>query len=75
MTREEIIKAHPEGKEDEDGFYILPDGDYFDPFGFYFDENGFDEQGGSYDNQGYYRAGEARPMVLTREEVEKLGTG
>jgi hypothetical protein len=50
MSKEEIMKQHPDGKEDEDGFYVLKDGDFFDPFGFYFDVDGFDVTGGSYDN-------------------------
>lgn len=61
LSKEEILKSHPDGEEDEDGFYMLKDGDFFDPFGYYFDVNGFDVTGGSYDNQGYYRAGEERP--------------
>jgi hypothetical protein len=54
---------------------MLPDGDFYDPFGFYFDVNGFDATGGSYDNQGYYMRGEDRPLVMTREEIEKIGNG
>lgn len=75
LTKEEIEKEYPDGKFDEDGFYLLKDGDFFDPFGFYFDTNGFDAEGGSYDNQGYYRRGEVRPIVMTRDEIEKLDLG
>ena len=66
---------HPDGKEDDDGFYVLKDGDFYDPFGYYFDVEGLDVTGGSYDAQGYYISGTElaiRPLILTKEEIEKL---
>jgi len=66
------LEQHPEAKEDVDGFFMLKDGDFYDPFGFYFDVNGIDEEGGSYDNQGYYRLGDNRPLLMAKEEIEKL---
>lgn len=30
----------PDGKFDEDLFYVMGDGAFYDPFGFYFDKNG-----------------------------------
>ena len=75
LSKEEIKQLHPDGKEDDDGFYVLKDGDFYDPFGYYFDVEGLDVTGGSYDAQGYYISGTElaiRPLILTKEEIEKL---
>lgn len=50
FTKEEIEKEHPDGKYDEDGFFVLPDGSSYDKEGYYFDAEGYDEFGGYYEN-------------------------
>ena len=54
---EQLKKENPEGYEDKDGFFILPDGSFYDPLGYYFDEEGYDKYGGYYDDYGYYVPG------------------
>jgi len=55
---EKIKKDNPDGKEDEDGFFVFSDGSFIDPYGYKFDKDGYDSYGGYYDDYGYYVPGE-----------------
>ena len=72
LTKEDILKLHPDGTFDEDGFLHLKDGDYFDPLGYYFNEDGLDCNGGRYDDEGFYIYGRPRDRSLqscAREDI------
>jgi hypothetical protein len=54
LSRQQIHTKHPDGKYDEDDFYVLKDAAFYDPFGYYFDSKGNDAVGGYYDKEGFY---------------------